>query len=131
LVVVYSNRNVVVYESNFRVLRNLKHHCDTIWGIIPITTKQDELSHSFVTYSQDGLVRVWNSGCLLSSITGDQIPVLQETLVADVLAESNFKKISGPGSNNDIKDVKLGIRSMAIDPTGTLIACGDRNGTLK
>jgi hypothetical protein len=36
-------------------------------------------------------------------------------------------------SNNDIKSVteRTGIRSLAIDPSKKLIACGDRNGTIR
>lgn len=40
--------------------------------------------------------------------------------------------MEGFGSTNDIKSVteRTGIRSFAIDPDKTMIACGDRNGSI-
>jgi mitogen-activated protein kinase binding protein 1 len=138
LIAVYSNRNIVIFETdglkNFRPLRNIKHHCDTIWGVVPITTILDDAGvHSIVTYSQDGLVRFWDTSTLVPSISGDQLPFLLDSLVADLAAESMYKKIESGGSSKDLKDsnTKLGIRSFAIDPTGKMIACGDRKGTIK
>jgi WD40 repeat protein len=138
VIVLYSNRTICIFETEdykrFRVLRNFKSHCDCIWGVVPISTEtESSVQHSFITYSQDGTVRFWSSDGLEEGVSGDSIPSLQETLVADPIAESRFKNKETNESQSDLKtsSTKSGIRSFAVDPTGRMVACGDRNGTLR
>jgi WD40 repeat protein len=149
LVVVYSNLNLCVFDISDRKkveeLRNIKFHADCIWGVMPFTTilnsKEKKETDGFITYSSDGSVRFWDCQSLTSPTYRHQTPLFFTTLLADSKGALKFKyfdrKLSrglilGFGSSNDIKSVteRTGIRSVAIDPSNRLIACGDRNGTI-